>query len=676
MSRWSPRRKSLKNRILILGVVGALAYFLLSTTISYLFLSSNVEDVIDTLRDERIHLIENATLHEIRTVAENLSHHLLDFSLLFENISRVIADYSDYVPSLARHPLYHPLIYVPPYGRESDIKNLSSNLINLSSHIQASLLPISHHHLVLNLYFTHTNGVTVFVNKSALEAVKRYVPLDPTTRPWYIKAVELNETVWSEMYIDVITGNYLVTLSLPVWNSTELIGVIGVDLNIRNFIEPLRRIKLAGLEEIFLMNEGGDILASSLFSQPTVSKENIFTRDVSEEEKEIYRRICSERENAVYNVGNKMIFSYPVHPPNWMVAGVLDMDEALTTFTAHINRWRDEVQRIYIINFIFLVGLIFVIFVVLYSYLMKRLFYPLEEIGEAVKKVKDGEYGVKVPVRDERELALLSEAFNEMSQRLKYDMESMERDKREIEDAKKAGELFLDIAAHDVKNLLTGIRLNTELALLKRRSGSEVSEEMLEKIMSITDSATQTLDKIKDLYKIKMYRFPLQRVNVKDLIKKAEELIKRMHPRKIIEFDYHLPEGRMDIPGDEFMVNIFLNLFQNAVRYTPGDYVYIQVKGEEKAEGGQKYWKVSVADKGRGIPPERKKDLFKRFSTWDSISGSGLGLAIVRELVERSGGRIWVEDRHSEDYRKGARFVMLFPRWEERRRNVGKKRSG
>ena len=64
-------------------------------------------------------------------------------------------------------------------------------------------------------------------------------------------------------------------------------------------------------------------------------------------------------------------------------------------------------------------------------------------------------------------------------------------------------------------------------------------------------------------------------------------------------------------------------------------------------------------DQGPGIPPRERRRVFRRYQRLErerarAIAGTGIGLAVVRDLVERHGGRVWVEDAP----RGGARFVV------------------
>lgn len=109
---------------------------------------------------------------------------------------------------------------------------------------------------------------------------------------------------------------------------------------------------------------------------------------------------------------------------------------------------------------------------------------------------------------------------------------------------------------------------------------------------------------------------------------------------------------RADTLGFE---RVLRNLVENALRYTDGP---VTVSWGRSPEG---VW-LAVSDQGPGIPDAHKGRVFDRFHRVDTgrsrqLGGTGLGLAIVRELVERFGGTVDVEDVAPT----GARFVVRLP---------------
>jgi two-component system sensor histidine kinase KdpD len=107
-----------------------------------------------------------------------------------------------------------------------------------------------------------------------------------------------------------------------------------------------------------------------------------------------------------------------------------------------------------------------------------------------------------------------------------------------------------------------------------------------------------------------------------------------------------LPADLPLVPIDELLIEqVFINLLENAVRYTPAG---TQIDISARAEGRSLV--VEVADRGPGVPPGQEDAVFGRFhranaALADAGAGSGLGLTICRGIVTAHGGRMWMESR-------------------------------
>lgn len=105
------------------------------------------------------------------------------------------------------------------------------------------------------------------------------------------------------------------------------------------------------------------------------------------------------------------------------------------------------------------------------------------------------------------------------------------------------------------------------------------------------------------------------------------------------------------------LTQLFQNLVGNALKFRkPGQAPRIEIWAER--DGG--CWRVSVRDDGIGLDPqfsERVFAIFQRLHAREEYEGTGLGLAICKKIVERHGGRIWVESKQGE----GAAFSFTLP---------------
>ncbi|MGD0298661.1 MAG: ATP-binding protein [Bryobacteraceae bacterium] len=122
-----------------------------------------------------------------------------------------------------------------------------------------------------------------------------------------------------------------------------------------------------------------------------------------------------------------------------------------------------------------------------------------------------------------------------------------------------------------------------------------------------------------------------------------------------------LPEVYM---AESHLQQVFQNLIGNALKYRSQDSPRIHVSANLRGSA----WCFSVQDNGIGIDPQYKEKIFgvfKRLHQDQKYSGTGIGLAICQRVVERYGGRIWVESEPG----KGATFFFTVPQHPERVRS-------
>ena len=279
-------------------------------------------------------------------------------------------------------------------------------------------------------------------------------------------------------------------------------------------------------------------------------------------------------------------------------------------------------------------------------FLARRHFRPVRHLIRAAKVIVDTgrvDARVSLPVRRPgNELDELVALFNRMLERI----ESVIAGMREA----------LDNVAHDLRTPLTRLRGTAEAALLPghdpgaaREALAECLEEsdeiltMLTTLMDISEAETGTM---------KLAREPVDLVSV---LADAADLYRFVAEEKAVTVSLPLPPELVVVGDRRRLRQVFANLLDNAVKYTPwGGRVSVAAS----ARNGLAV--VVVADTGPGIPPEEMPHIWERLYRGDksrSQPGLGLGLSLVRAMVQAHGGTVEAVSAPGA----GARFTVVLP---------------
>jgi len=214
----------------------------------------------------------------------------------------------------------------------------------------------------------------------------------------------------------------------------------------------------------------------------------------------------------------------------------------------------------------------------------------------------------------------------------------------------------ISAVAHELRSPLTSVKGFTS-TLLHRwdRFDDETKKHLLVTIESDADRVTRLIGELLDVSRIEAGRLELRRYPI-DIAEIARKVTGRLAPTT----DAHtlsmaFPDSFPAVYGDpDKLEQVLTNLVENAVKHTE--------KGEVTVSGvvEDSRVRVSVADRGDGIPKEHRLAVFGKFfrrGRHGSPSGTGLGLFISKGLVEAHGGRIWVEEHNGG----GAVFTFTLP---------------
>ena len=216
-------------------------------------------------------------------------------------------------------------------------------------------------------------------------------------------------------------------------------------------------------------------------------------------------------------------------------------------------------------------------------------------------------------------------------------------------------EQFAYIASHDLREPLRKIKSYTDL-LVKRYQG-QLDDKADKYIAHITDGATRMQVLITDLLiysRVTRGELSFEPIDLGVALNRALiNLRGTILESSALIATYPLPTVRAN-PSQ--MEQLLQNLIANAIKFRASQPPQIQIE----AALHEQFWTISVQDNGIGIEPqysERIFVIFQRLHTKDKYPGTGIGLAMCKRIVERHGGRIWVESELGQ----GATFFFTLP---------------
>jgi PAS domain S-box-containing protein len=215
---------------------------------------------------------------------------------------------------------------------------------------------------------------------------------------------------------------------------------------------------------------------------------------------------------------------------------------------------------------------------------------------------------------------------------------------------------FAYSASHDLQEPIRNVAIYSDI--VSRRYGDLLDSDGQQFLAFLKEGGHRLGTLVHDLLaytRASMAEITEQTVDASEALKLVLETLAEpvRESGAVIQADV-LPEVNM---GSLHLQQVFQNLIGNAIKYRSAEVPRIHVS----VERGSEAWRFSVRDNGIGIDPEFKEKIFgvfKRLSHDKRYSGTGIGLAICQRIVERYGGRIWVES----ELGRGAVFYFTVPR--------------
>ena len=282
---------------------------------------------------------------------------------------------------------------------------------------------------------------------------------------------------------------------------------------------------------------------------------------------------------------------------------------------------------------------------------------PILALAHTAKGVSDRhDYSVRAPKLGGDELGLLTDAFNQMLSRIEDQDRARLQLITELERSNKELEQFAYVASHDLQEPLRMVSSYTEL--LERRYGDKLDDKGRTFINFAVDGAVRMQRLINDLLefsRVSTRGKPMQPVDINRVLGAVRaNLSVAIREAGALVTNEALPT----VVADETqLVQLLQNLVGNAIKFRGGERPLVHVS----AQPGGTECVFAVRDNGIGIAPEyfeRIFVIFQRLHARGEYPGTGIGLAVCRRIVERHGGRIWVESAPGQ----GSTFYFALPK--------------
>jgi len=239
---------------------------------------------------------------------------------------------------------------------------------------------------------------------------------------------------------------------------------------------------------------------------------------------------------------------------------------------------------------------------------------------------------------------------------LKKQLDLADEKLKEIDESKRE---FIDVVTHELNTPLA--TTSGFLSMILEFSEKEVNPTVLELAKKSFDATRKMSTVVADLIASSQTigEGRAQAIQIEDLIEKAINDFSAVAKGRNLSLIF-VPPKKIPLPlvaTDPLSVKLILtNLIDNAIKFTKKGEVAIEAQEQKD------HMLVKVSDTGVGIGKEDQKRIFDKFFQADSsrtreVGGTGVGLFIVKNLIEKQGGKVWVESGEG----KGSKFNFTVP---------------
>lgn len=213
-------------------------------------------------------------------------------------------------------------------------------------------------------------------------------------------------------------------------------------------------------------------------------------------------------------------------------------------------------------------------------------------------------------------------------------------------------ERFATVVSHDLRSPLTALKLNLELLWRQLPGEDDESAESIREMRRSIDDMGALIASLLEHSRATHERLELCSCDVQDVLGTVlKRLAASLQASKAEVTHDSLPIVRCD---QNQLLSLFQNLIENAIKYRSAEAPRVHISATQNS----RCTTFSIRDNGIGIDPHHQHRIFQMFERVESSrGGTGVGLAVCKSIVERHGGKIWVESWPG----RGSTFSFTIP---------------
>lgn len=313
----------------------------------------------------------------------------------------------------------------------------------------------------------------------------------------------------------------------------------------------------------------------------------------------------------------------------------------------------------YIINF-FAVIIFTVVFFASFI-ISKQIAKPIEALTSTSEQISMGNFNFNINIKSKDEIGELANMFKLMVQRIKEQIDIIEKDRDSLKESQKQNKIFFDNVTHELKTPLTTILGYSQVI----KENGFTDRDFFDKGLSyIIDESRRLNDMVIELLELSTVstrnaEYNFEKVNLSDLVRNTSEEMSLKSKKYNIDIHFSGKEA-LFVRGDyNKLKEVIINILDNSIKYgNVNSTINVEVYS----------WNDSIClkvkDRGNGITESHIDKLFEPFyrvSKQDSRErgSAGLGLSIVKNIIDKHGATVSINSIINE----GTEVIIRFGRW-------------